>query len=138
MKHANLVKAFEKAGLKVVQDPNRSNSFSVPGEKYSASWYTQTNSEGEVETHSVYVKPNDQEDDLMTDYWAGSFRDTIKGAVESVSGKVDSQACDLCGTVTQWGSKLHGGYYCKEWNSKVRARCWHTIRDMHREERGIA
>ncbi len=98
MKTISLKRALEKAGLKVSErtylirgvlgicrfpgDHTEGRSYSAKGPIYSCSW---RDNDGEAD--NVRVTPNNDRDDLQTDYFCGNFPKTIKSAVSWTKGE---------------------------------------------------
>jgi hypothetical protein len=85
MKIENIVKALEKVGLKVHKtllkdfgEGLKTYLYVCQGKSNHASWYEQTPNE---EIRGVYIISNGVEDDLRSDYHAGTFYDTIRSIV---------------------------------------------------------
>ena len=90
MKITNVIKALEKTGLSVdkkihvdFKDGRFIYFYVCETKSYVASWYEQTHDNGDID--SVYIRPIDQYDDHQSDYFAGSFYDTIKSVVKKMS-----------------------------------------------------
>lgn len=90
MKIKNVIKALEKLDLVINKSVAHHFSeghctffYSCKSNKNCVEWYEQKHDNGEVK--SVYIRGINHHDDLMTDYFAGSFYDTIKSVVNVMS-----------------------------------------------------
>jgi len=70
----NAVKAMKKAGATVTQNGRRYIG------QFPAAKVEVNDQDGTAIT--IYVIHNRTQDDLVTDYFAGTFKNTIKGAIE--------------------------------------------------------
>ncbi len=89
MKITNLVKALEKSGLTVekkvlhkFQDGSFNHLYICRSNKRRAEWHEQSHDKGEIQ--SVYICAINDKDDLMSDYFPGTFYDTIKSVVNAL------------------------------------------------------
>ena len=90
MKITNVVKSLEKLGLTVKKEISHNFKDGICTYFYvcysrenRAEWYEQSHDNGEI--ISVYICGINQRDDLMTDYFPGSFYQTIKSIVQRMS-----------------------------------------------------
>ena len=90
MKIKNVVSALEKLGLTVEKTVHRNfgddsftYSYCFKSKENRAEWYEQPHDNGEID--SVYICGINQRDDLMSDYFPGSFYHTIKSIVKRMS-----------------------------------------------------
>lgn len=74
MKLKSLINAINKTGLEI---ETNGRSYYVKGPKNSLEFYIQ-----EDKVVSLYASPNNDKDDLYTDYYCGFFPKTIKRAIE--------------------------------------------------------
>ena len=88
MKTANLLKAFAKNGIEVKRIERQcrwgvSVDYIARTAKNIGTWTEQvpTGETEKGEFRTVYIHGIDQHDDLMSDYFCGSFADSIKQAV---------------------------------------------------------
>lgn len=76
MKTASAISKFQKAGATIEEAPMRRYVARFP----AATVTINNSSDGYVE--SLYVLKNGAKDEIETDYFAGTFKNTIKGAIE--------------------------------------------------------
>ena len=73
MKHNSVIKALQKQNIKIENDKDK---YWATNEINEISWFNQSD-----EAICLYVKPRKYEDDITTDYYCGTFHDTIKIAI---------------------------------------------------------
>jgi hypothetical protein len=85
MKIKTLINALSKAGLKVdkIAHSNTRSKYICKNQKHVLSWYD--DSYFPDDATCVHIARHDDEDDLMTDYFAGSFYKTIKSVIKSMT-----------------------------------------------------
>lgn len=78
MKTKSLISAIKKTGLNLKEDHNRQKF--VNGPKYVLSFYDQNGG-----ATCVHLRRHNDHSDLMTDYHAGFFSNTIKYAIQKLT-----------------------------------------------------
>ena len=91
MLHKSVLAACKRAGIPVTEYPRTghdgqptSSEWVGHGKTHRIEWYA---SGPETRLGSVYVIRHGAQDDLMTDYWAGSFVRTVSRAVAWANGE---------------------------------------------------
>jgi len=91
MTSAALLRSLEKAGVQVVRDEQTRPVHGEPGQSYTTLSFFATHGQANIRWHDqngraicVNVSRVGDESDYQSDYFAGSYYRTIKGAVEAI------------------------------------------------------
>jgi hypothetical protein len=109
-----VISKLEKAGFKVSESEFRAGTYYASKSARDLGVTVRFHVSGGTndETHSFYVKRDDMDDDIQTDYWAGSWADNVTQAIASVAWQLeaadkayDDHAAGTCPgqTASDWG-----------------------------------
>lgn len=85
MKHNSLLKSLSKYGVNISLDKVRNHTRTYKAETNNSiiTWYTESYSNHE-DAYNIYVRRKHMKDNIVEDYFAGTFHDKLKYAINDL------------------------------------------------------